>query len=145
MSFNPAVSNFVISKLFLIPFLIIHPQLPAFVLGISGLIPTLYNSASSRYQDQDLFLTLLFFLFVRLFFNLGIYTSYKTFLHKDKTLIKRLLKVSSCCSVLHPLCYDGQTALTAWLRQTKLSTRNRLFTVCNDLVKYTWTCLSCWF
>uniref|UniRef100_A0A8D0FMI1 DENN domain containing 6B n=1 Tax=Strix occidentalis caurina TaxID=311401 RepID=A0A8D0FMI1_STROC len=30
--------------------------------------------------------------FVLFFFNLGIYTSYKTFLHKDKTLIKRLLK-----------------------------------------------------
>ncbi|NWT06994.1 DEN6B protein, partial [Mionectes macconnelli] len=31
----------------------------------------------------------------------GIYTSYKTFLHKDKSLIKRLLKVSPSHSLLH--------------------------------------------
>lgn len=45
----------------------------------------------------------------------GIYTSYKTFLHKDKTLIKRLLKVGNSHSVL-----GGKTVPRAQFEQTEL-------------------------
>uniref|UniRef100_A0A8C8APF9 DENN domain containing 6B n=1 Tax=Otus sunia TaxID=257818 RepID=A0A8C8APF9_9STRI len=68
---------------------------PNIVVGVTNpfFIKTLQHWPHILRVGKDLFLTSAFFLvFVLFFFNLGIYTSYKTFLHKDKTLIKRLLK-----------------------------------------------------
>lgn len=74
--------------------------------------------------------------FLVLCFSLGIYTSYKTFLHKDKTLIKRLLKVSTS----HPVL-GGKTVPRARSEQAQLC-KGAEFAVWDGLV-HTGTRLSC--
>lgn len=74
--------------------------------------------------------------FLVLCFSLGIYTSYKTFLHKDKTLIKRLLKVSTS----HPVL-GGKTVPRARSEQAQLC-KGTEFAVWDGLV-HTGTRSSC--
>lgn len=100
--------------------------------NLSPVLPALCSSTSI---GKNVFLPPAFFL-IPCFPHLGIYTSYKTFLHKDKTLIKRLLKVSTSHSVL-----GGKTVPGAWFEQTELS-RGAEFTVWDDLVRIG-TRLSC--
>lgn len=52
------------------------------------------KTGNATVQSPDLGLETSFVAERGVFLRAGIYTAYKTFLHKDKILIKRLLKVS---------------------------------------------------